>query len=91
MKFDPFGQWSKAFEAWQKMADDSLARANLFYSELEKAGTKNVGQVETAIDELAKLQKETLEYNAKLGAEVRKFSLEAFQHATSVFASQASA
>lgn len=85
MKFEPLAQWSKAFETWQKMTDDSIARTTAFYAEVEKAGTKQVGQVETVIDEMAKIQKETLAYSAKLTAEFRKVSIDAFQNATSIF------
>ncbi len=91
MKFDPFAQWGKAFETWQKMADDSIARTTAFYAEVEKAGTKQIGQAESAIDEIAKIQKETLAYGAKLTAEFRKYSIEAFQNAASVLQSSTTA
>jgi len=79
MKFDPFAQWGKVFETWQKMTDDSIARATAFYAEVEKAEAKRLERVESAIEEMAKLQKETLAYGAQLGAELRKVQLEAFQ------------
>lgn len=84
MKFDPFAQWGKVFETWQKMTDDSIARATAFYSELEKADAKRVERAESAIEEMAKLQKETLAYGAQLGAEMRKVQLDAFQKVTSL-------
>lgn len=89
MTFDPFGQWGKVYETWKKMADDSIARTTAFYAELEKAETARIGQAEAAIDEIAKLQKETLAYGARLGSELRKLSLEAFQSASSAFGSTA--
>jgi hypothetical protein len=82
MSFNPFTQWGKVLETWQKLADDSIARTNAFYAEVEKAEAKRVERVETAIDEVVKLQKEGLAYGAQLGAEIRKLSLEAFQKAT---------
>jgi hypothetical protein len=91
MKFDPFGQWGKAYETWQKMADDSIARTTAFYAEMEKAETKHVSQAELAIEEMAKIQKETLAYSVRLASEMRKLSLEAFQNATSTFASSTAA
>lgn len=84
MKFDPFAQWGKVFETWQKMTDDSIARATAFYAEVEKAEAKRVERVESAIEEMAKLQKETLAYGVQLGAELRKASLEAFQKASAL-------
>jgi hypothetical protein len=82
MKFDPFAQWGKVFETWQKLAEDSLSRATAFYAEVEKAEAKRVERAESAIEEMAKLQRETLLYGAQLGAEFRKVSLEALQKAS---------
>ncbi|MDF2695609.1 MAG: hypothetical protein K0S65_3992 [Labilithrix sp.] len=89
MKFDPFAQWGKVFETWQKMTDDSVARATAFYAEVEKAEAKRVERVESAIEEMAKLQKESLAYSVQLGAELRKLSLEAFQKASTFAADTA--
>ena len=91
MKFDPFAQWGKVFETWQKLTDDSIARATAFYAEVEKAEAKRVEHAETAIAEMAKLQRETLAYGAQLGAEFRKVSLEAVQKATAFATSAADA
>jgi hypothetical protein len=90
MKFDPFNQWGQFFETWQKIAEESIARTNAFYAEVEKAEAKRAQHVESAIDEMAKFQKQTMAYGAQLGAEWRKMSLEAFQKATS-FATAAAA
>ena len=87
MKFDPFAQWGKVFETWQKLTDDSIARATAFYAEVEKAEAKRLERVESAIEEMAKMQKETLAYGAQLGAELRKVSLEAFQQASTLASS----
>jgi len=42
MKLDPFAQWGKVFEMWQKLTDDSIARATAFCAEVEKAEAKRV-------------------------------------------------
>jgi hypothetical protein len=73
---DPFAPFTKAFETWQKMADDSYARTAAFYAQLDELDAKNVERTENAIKEIAKLTKETLAYQAQLGAEWRKLSLE---------------
>ncbi|GEM_PF-1931993 len=91
MKFDPFAQWGKVFETWQKLTDDSIARTQAWYAELDKAEAKRVERAEAAIEEIAKLQKETIKYGAQLGAEFRKLSLEALQNVASAFASTANA
>jgi hypothetical protein len=82
MKFDPFAQfaqWGKMFETWQKLSDDSMSRTTAFFAEIDKAEAKRVQQAESAIEEMAKLQKETIAYSARIGGEMRKLSLEAFQ------------
>ena len=84
MKFDPFAQWGKVFETWQKLTDDSIARATAFYAEVEIAEAKRLERAESVIEEMAKMQKETLAYTAQLGAEMRKVSLDAFQKASAL-------
>ena len=41
MKFDPFAQWGKAFETWQKLTDESIARTTAFFADLEKESIDN--------------------------------------------------
>jgi hypothetical protein len=64
------------------MSEDTVTRTNAFFAEVEKAEAKRVERAESVIEEMAKLQKETLAYSAQLGAEWRKLSLEAFQKAS---------
>ncbi len=89
MNFDPFAQFSKAFEAWQKVTDESIQRATAFYGEVDKLEAKGVERTTVAIDEMSVIGKETLAYSAQLGAEWRKLTLDAFKQATSSFAPQA--
>jgi hypothetical protein len=89
MKFDPFSQWGKMFETWQQVTDDTIARTNAFFAEVEKAEAKRLERAGSVIEEMAKLQKETLAYGAQLGTEWRKVTLEAFQKATSYATSAA--
>jgi len=83
MKFDPFAQMSKAFEAWQKVSEESFARAAAFYGEVDKLESKGIERTAIAIDELAVLQKETLAYGAQLGAEWRKLAMDSIRQASS--------
>jgi hypothetical protein len=84
MNFDPFAQWGKAFETWQKLTGDSVARMTAIYAEMDRTDARRVQQMESAIDEVARLQKETLAYGAQLGVEFRKLSLEAMQSMSSL-------
>jgi hypothetical protein len=83
MKFDPMAPWAQFFETWQKIAADSTTRAQSFFAEIEKFETQRIQRTESAIEEMAKLQKDTLAYSAQLAAEWRRMSLEAFQKAAS--------
>lgn len=87
MKFDAFSTVGKVFEMWQKMADDTVTRTNAFFSEIEKAETKRLERFESAIEEMAKVQKDTLSYGAQVASEMRKLSLEAIQKVGSIASS----
>ena len=89
MNFDPFAQFSKVFETFQKMNADGIARATAFYGEVDKLEAKGIERTTVAIDEMSVLGKETLAYSAQLGAEWRKLSLDAFKQATTAFAPKA--
>jgi hypothetical protein len=89
MNFDPFAQMTKAFETWQKMANESIQRTTAFYGEVDSLNAKGIERTTVAIDELAVISKETLAYNAQLGAEFRKLTVDAFKQASSMFAPKA--
>lgn len=89
--FNPFTQMGKMMETWTKMAEDSTSRASAFWTEIDKADTQRVERATAAIDEVARLQKETLAYSAKLGAEMRKMSADALKQMTSFAAKAAPA
>lgn len=87
--FAPFAQMTKVFEAWSKMADDSIARTTAFYAEMDKLEAKGIERAESAIHEMAKLTKDSLAYTAQVSAEWRKLSLESYQRATDALAHEA--
>lgn len=89
MKLDPFATMNKAYEAWQKAATDSFARAASFYGEMDKLEAKGVERTTVAIDEMAVLSKETLAYGMQLGAEWRKLTLESLKQAQAAFGASA--
>jgi hypothetical protein len=86
MSFDPFAQMTKAFEAWQKMTEESIHRATAFYGEVDKLEAKGVERTTVAIDEISVNLKETLAYGAQLGAEWRKLTLDAIKQSQAAFA-----
>jgi hypothetical protein len=91
MNFDPFAHMTKAFEQWQKMTEESIARATAFYGEVDKLEAKGVERTTVAIDEVSVNFKETLAYGAQLGAEWRKLSMDAIKQASTAFVPTAKA
>ena len=91
MNFEPFAHMTKAFEQWQKMTEESFARAAAFYGEVDKLEAKGIERTTVAIDEVAVNFKETLAYGAQLGAEWRKLSMDAMKKASSAFVPAAKA
>ena len=85
MSFDPFAQMTKAFEAWQKMTEESIQRATSFYGEVDKLEAKGIERSTVAIDEIAVNLKETLSYGAQLTAEWRKLTLDAIKQSQTAF------
>lgn len=76
MELNPFAFWGKTMETFTKMAEDSSTRSSAFFAEIEKQDATRIERTSAAIDEMARLQKETLAYSAKMGAEMRKISVD---------------
>jgi hypothetical protein len=64
---------------WKKAADDQVQRMQTFGEEWAKVETKAHEQWSTAIDEMTKLNKESLAYGAQLAAEWRKQCFDAMK------------
>jgi hypothetical protein len=70
---------------WKKAIEDTLGRTAAFYEELAKVDASRNEQASGAVDEIAKLTKESLAYSASLGAEWRRLTLEAIKRSTEMF------
>jgi hypothetical protein len=66
--------FTAAFEA-------NLSRVEAFYARIAEMEQKAIEQTKAAIDESARLSRETLAYQSTLAAEWRKASLEATRNA----------
>jgi hypothetical protein len=77
--FNPFTIMAKTMETFAKGMEDSSSRASAFFAEIEKQDAARIERTSNAIDEIARLQKETLVYTAKMGADMRKMSLDAMK------------
>ena len=72
---------SQVHTMFSKAVEAQLARVEAFYAQLAEAETKALEQSKTAIEESARLSRETLAYSQTLAAEWRKASLEATRNA----------
>lgn len=75
----PFG--TAAIDAWRKAAEANVARMTGMYEMLASFEGKGVEQARQAIDEGARLMRESLDYATRMSAEWRKMSLEATRNA----------
>jgi hypothetical protein len=71
--------------AWKKMVDDGIARAELAYAEVGRLQDQALAQNRQAIDDMAKLSRDSVEYYGQLAAEWRKLTLEATRNAAQLF------
>jgi hypothetical protein len=67
---------------WKKAAEDHVARVKSITDEWVKLEGKGYEQAGAMVDEMAKLTKESLAYNAQLASEWRKLTLDAISNAT---------
>jgi hypothetical protein len=70
-------------DGWNKIVEEQLGRVSGFCDELAKLEAKRDEQLVQAVDEAARMTKESLAYFGALSAEWRKLSLEATRRATS--------
>ena len=76
---------SQVRDAWKKMVDDQVARMELAYAEMARVQEQALAQNRQAVDEMAKLSRESLDYVGQLSAEWRKLTLEATRNAVGFF------
>lgn len=74
--------------AWKKMMDDQVARMELAYGEMARMQEQGLEQTRAAVDEMAKLTKDSINYVAQLQAEWRKQSLDAAKKSADFFTPQ---
>jgi hypothetical protein len=77
-----FTQPQQFSETWTRMAKEQLARLEGLAEQMAKLQGQHVERAQEAIDESARLMKESISYANQLGAEWRKLSLETTRKAT---------
>ena len=71
-------------DAWKKAADAHMARVQAFYDATAAWEARGAEQTRGALDESARLMRETVLYTTQVSAEWRKQSLEAMKNAVSM-------
>ncbi|NMC72258.1 MAG: hypothetical protein GYA57_19665 [Myxococcales bacterium] len=73
------------FEAWQKLIDAQLARLEAVLQEAATYEKPAVEQATAAIDELARLMKDSVDYSCRLSAAWRRETLAAMKRSGELF------
>jgi hypothetical protein len=67
--------------AWKKMVDDQVARAEQVYAEVARVQEQALARNRQAIDDMAKLGRDSVDYVGQLSASFCKLTLEATKKA----------
>ena len=70
-----------AVHAFKKAVDDQLARLETMYSEIGRYEQQGIAQINTAIDEMAKLAKDSVDYSRQFSDEIRQVAIETTKRA----------
>jgi hypothetical protein len=81
----PFVQMQQVSQFWAKAVEQQLTQLKSIHDQIAKYETQGVEQSTAAIDEAAKLWKETLSYGQQLSTDWRKSSLEAVEQTGKMF------
>jgi len=81
-------QVREAQSAWKKAADEQIARMELACGEMARMQEQSLEQGRHAVDEMAKLTKDSFNYFGQLSAEWRKLTLDATRKAADFLGAQ---
>ena len=71
--------------AWKRMVDENTGRVESIYAEMAKVEDKGVERLHSAVDESARLMKDSFTWYSELSAEWRKMSLDATRRTAELF------
>ncbi|MBL9021976.1 MAG: hypothetical protein JNL21_07230 [Myxococcales bacterium] len=86
---NPFVQSQQMLDLWTKATQEQISRMDQMAEQLHKMQGQAVERTREAIDETARLMKESLAYSTQLSAEWRKITLDATKKAAEVVAPKA--
>jgi hypothetical protein len=81
-------QVREAQNAWKKMMDDQLVRMELAFGEAARMQEQGLEQSRAAVDEMAKLTKDSINYFGQLQREWQKLTLDAAKKSADLFTIQ---
>ena len=70
---------------WKRMVDEQTGRIESIYAEMAKVEDKGLAQMNAAIDESARLVKDSFAWYTELSAEWRKMTLDATRRSAELF------
>ena len=70
---------------WKRMLDEQTGRVESIYAEMAKVEDKGVERLHSAVDESARLMKDSFSWYSELSAEWRKMSLDATRRTAEFF------
>lgn len=71
--------------AWKRMVDEQTGRVESLYAEIAKVEDKGVERLNAAVDESARLMKDSFSWYGEMSAEWRKMSLDATRRTAELF------
>ena len=85
MFWTSFAQPQHFGDIWVKSMKDHVARVEAMNKEFERVEAQGADRASEALDEVAKLTRESMAYAQKLGAEWRKAYLDALKKSAEMF------
>jgi methyl-accepting chemotaxis protein len=86
MSENKVSQVREAQDAWKKMMGDHAARMEQMYAETARLQAQGLEQSQKAVEELARLSKDSIQYMGQLSAEWRKLTIEATKKTAELWA-----
>lgn len=71
--------------AWKKMVDEHTVRVESLYSEIAKMEDKGIERLQSAVDESARLMKDSFAWYGEMSSEWRKMTLDATRRTAELF------
>ena len=79
-------QVREAQDAWKKMMGDHVTRVEQAYAETARLQAQGLEQSQKAVDDLAKLSRDSIQYAFQLSAEWQKLTIEATRKTAALWA-----